>query len=1023
MEVNAIEQNLAAIDRSNEIVSKDDRKKGKVVQKNYVMNDLGALRKKLKHEGRKKEFILAKEAIDGSNAIIQTRASFFEFVKAKFIDDLQENDDIVDIQNAEAAKAPTESSGDAYVEYSMDIVFKVMDMVHTVKLTAYTTTCRLMIQPKGEQSGVKSNLGSRSTPRYFVDTFLLPWCSKAIDTKSFNEKLSAFYVDAINEEIKRIESSKIDLKKGNKSSGVSGEITDAKCVSRGCSFQGLNPNNKSAVGVCSKCGSFEHFACVRIKAEHKEDILKGIMKYYCSICFSKNPSIGSSDISKPRPRLNSIPVMGQGYLVKPTKSTVTTPIPFTDGNVQQINAESGEESSNSVKEITEMVACKVCDFETEDKNAMTKHMENNHISKCDQCEIRVDSKSKMEEHIEACHIVPCSKCDTKVLRSQADLSNHIKACHFFSCKKCTQIFPTKNELEEHMKTEHKSVCGTCNEAFPEDSLLLEHHINKHVFPCNLCKASLTSQSGLEKHMKETHSMYCLVCETNLPINTDIEEHNKSHRVVKEKLPHFDCCICKVSQGSKSGLEEHMQLEHVYHCDKCEFLTKTQSQMNAHVDEQHRFECTVCKTRTSSQEDMEKHRNEAHKIACPACNVKSRTEKEKEEHQAKYHPFLCIICYNEKANKEDLEKHIEDCHTYTCDVCGFVAISEDIMENHILDRHARPDSDGEFKCDDCNFKTKDKSLYGKHHKEVHGSGSIKTVNPPDNHRMEEELRIMKNNFSRLETLYQDSLDQINNVKSEYEAKLIKANDDYITVKTENEALKEKVEILFKLGRSYIDNCPKKKNTKQSEEVQDAHIDEIREVPMTEENDDNVEDLQAWTTSKMRGFKRTTPASDSAQKKSDPPKQSKPKPAPTDPTAPTAPTSPSPTSSSASPPPPKSNQTTNPEKERSDGGRTLYCHYYSNLGKCLYEERSGNACRFVHKQAPLCQSGTACMRTKCMYTHPNMSGRNTFLAQSSAPPMNINPWQMMMNPWVTPNQMQFPNPWSMNNASQGNQAGKN
>ena len=109
---------------------------------------------------------------------------------------------------------------------------------------------------------------------------MFPWCSKAIESKVFNDKISEFYVGAINEEIKRIESSKVELKKGNKNSGVSGEITDAKCVSKGCSFQGLNPNNKSAVGVCSKCGSFQHFACVKIKAEHKEDILKGIMKYY-----------------------------------------------------------------------------------------------------------------------------------------------------------------------------------------------------------------------------------------------------------------------------------------------------------------------------------------------------------------------------------------------------------------------------------------------------------------------------------------------------------------------------------------------------------------------------------------------------------------------------------------------------------------------------------------------------------------------------------------------------------------------
>ena len=190
-------------------------------------------------------------------------------------------------------------------------------------------------------------------------------------------------------------------------------------------------------------------------------------------------------------------------------------------------------------------------------------------------------------------------------------------------------------------------------------------------------------------------------------------------------------------------------------------------------------------------------------------------------------------------------------------------------------------------------------------------------------------------------------------------------------------------------------------------------------MTEEANDNIEDLQGWTANKMRGFKRSTPASDSAQRKPDPPKQSKPAPAAAKPPPPTTPPS-----STASPPASSSNsnQRTHAEQEKSESGRTLYCHYYSNLGKCLYEERSGNSCRFVHKQAPLCQSGTSCMRSKCMYTHPNMSGRNTFLAQSTAPPMNINPWQMM-NPWMTQNsyQTQFPNPWSMNMASQGNQKG--
>ena len=46
-------------------------------------------------------------------------------------------------------------------------------------------------------------------------------------------------------------------------------------------------------------------------------------------------------------------------------------------------------------------------------------------------------------------------------------------------------------------------------------------------------------------------------------------------------------------------------------------------------------------------------------------------------------------------------------------CGFIAINEDVMENHILDRHARPDEQGEYKCDDCDFKSSEKESFGKH----------------------------------------------------------------------------------------------------------------------------------------------------------------------------------------------------------------------------------------------------------------------------------------------------------------------
>ena len=78
---------------------------------------------------------------------------------------------------------------------------------------------------------------------------------------------------------------------------------------------------------------------------------------------------------------------------------------------------------------------------------------------------------------------------------------------------------------------------------------------------------------------------------------------------------------------------------------------------------------------------------------------------------------------------------------------------------------------------------------------------------------------------------------------------------------------------------------------------------------------------------------------------------------------------------------------------------YCHYFTNYGKCHFEEKSGQRCRFSHEVAPMCQASTSCSRVKCMYTHPNVGGRRntTFLGKSEN---NMTPWPQMMNPMMNP-----------------------
>ena len=120
---------------------------GRTIQRNYVLNDTAALKKKIKHENRKDAFNQGVEARDCSNMVLLLKTSFFEHVKNRFISDIMNREEITDVKNAVGAKVDSESSGEAFVEYSLDIQFKVQNSLYVVKVIAYTTTCKVLFQP------------------------------------------------------------------------------------------------------------------------------------------------------------------------------------------------------------------------------------------------------------------------------------------------------------------------------------------------------------------------------------------------------------------------------------------------------------------------------------------------------------------------------------------------------------------------------------------------------------------------------------------------------------------------------------------------------------------------------------------------------------------------------------------------------------------------------------------------------------------------------------------------------------
>ena len=124
-------------------------------------------------------------------------------------------------------KASTETQGDAFVEYAVEITFKSKGYEHRVKMTAYATTCSVMFQQMGEKPEAKSYLNNMCVPRFFVEAFVVPWCERSCEN-IFNDGISAEVIMKLKDEIQKLEN--LQSSDTDKKINKGGENKPPKCV-------------------------------------------------------------------------------------------------------------------------------------------------------------------------------------------------------------------------------------------------------------------------------------------------------------------------------------------------------------------------------------------------------------------------------------------------------------------------------------------------------------------------------------------------------------------------------------------------------------------------------------------------------------------------------------------------------------------------------------------------------------------------------------------------------------------------
>ena len=123
-----------------------------VEQKKYTLNDLEALRKKMKKSDLKPGISMTDESKNGGNVNIDMKTSLFEYMKEMWIGDMKKIDDIKEVTPITKAQAETGMNGKADVEYTFEVTFNTLGEENKVKVKCYPTKCRIQIQHMGGPS-------------------------------------------------------------------------------------------------------------------------------------------------------------------------------------------------------------------------------------------------------------------------------------------------------------------------------------------------------------------------------------------------------------------------------------------------------------------------------------------------------------------------------------------------------------------------------------------------------------------------------------------------------------------------------------------------------------------------------------------------------------------------------------------------------------------------------------------------------------------------------------------------------